>query len=334
MNDTDLRDRPFPASSTGGAACPAGRATDIAYVRYQVTDLARLENFLRDFGLQRVAGGDSTRLLMRGSGTAPFIYEAVPGDACRFLGAGFEVAARADLERLAALPGSGPIEPVTGVPDGGERVRMRLPDGFEIDALHGARRAPPLPARPDPGFNGAASKPRRNTAVRVQREAGNVKRLGHVVLHVTDHDASVAWLHERLGLVASDHLAAPGEPGRIVGTFLRINAGADFVDHHCLLVIGTPRAGVHHCSFEMDGLDAVMCAHDFLLERGHALDCGVGRHLLGSQVFDYWRDPFGFRIEHYTDGDVVNDEHRPCVFAGAADETTQWGAKPPQDFFE
>ena len=311
------------------------RATDPLYVRYQVTDLARMEAFLRDFGMHAAVPRDGRRLLMRGTGHAPYLYEAVRGEVCRFLGAGLRVASRQDLQHLSTLPGSGPIEPVSEVPNGGERVRMRMPDGFEIDAVHLDRAGIGEQVAVDLGFNSAHAKRRRNQAVRVTREAWPVRRLGHVVLHVSDHDQSVAWLRDRFGLVPSDYFGAPGDPSRVVGSFLRVGAGADWVDHHCMLVLQTPDPGVHHCSFEMDGgLDAVMCAHDFLLERGYTLDCGVGRHLLGSQIFDYWRDPFGFRIEHYTDGDVVNDEHLPTVFAGTADETTQWGAKPPRDFFE
>ena len=309
------------------------RATDLAYVRYQTPDLSRLETFLLDFGLHPAVPSSGKRLLMRGSGPEPYIYEAVLGSEPRFLGAGLKVASRADLAALARLPGSSAIEPVTGLPGGGERVRMRMRDGFEIDALHGAAPAQPLHLPQVDDFNTAGAKPRKNLPVRVARRTQAVLRLGHFVLHVSDHDLSVAWLRERFGLFASDHLAAPGEPEHVIGSFLRVDAGEAWVDHHCMLVLQTPVPGIHHCSFEMDGLDAVMCAHDHLLERGYTLDCGVGRHLLGSQIFDYWRDPFGFRIEHYTDGDVVNHLHRPSVFAGTADETTQWGAKPPLDFF-
>ncbi|MFJ2992852.1 VOC family protein [Pandoraea sp. NPDC087047] len=310
------------------------RVTDVLYVRYQVTDLIRMESFLRDFGMYPAVPCDGQRLLMRGSGDAPYVYEAVLGETCRFLGAGLQVASRDDLVRLAALDGSGSIEAMSEISTGGERVRMRMPDGFEIDAVlcagvPGAVRTPL-----DPDFNSAHSKPRKNESVRVSRTPWPVKRLGHFVLHVSDHDASVNWLRERLGLLASDHLGVPGEPVRVIGSFLRVDGGKHWVDHHCMLIVQSPEPGVHHCSFEMDGLDAVMAAHDFLLEKGYTLDCGVGRHLLGSQIFDYWRDPFGFRIEHYTDGDVVNDEHRATVFTGTADETTQWGAKPPKDFFE
>jgi hypothetical protein len=36
---------------------------------------------------------------------------------------------------------------------------------------------------------------------------------------------------------------------------------------------------------------------------------GIGRHVLGSQLFDYWHDPDGMEFEHYTDGDVFTASH-------------------------
>jgi catechol 2,3-dioxygenase-like lactoylglutathione lyase family enzyme len=308
------------------------RALDIAYVVYQVTDLDRMEAFLRDFGLASAARTDDA-LYMRGTGPAPYIHVTRRGPDNRFVGGAFQMAAAADLEALARLPGSSPIE-ATGAPGGGERVRMRMPDGLVIEAVHGMASAAPLEMRAPNPFNAAQDKRRVNASLRPKREPCPVLRLGHFVLQVSDHDASVRWLRERLGLVPSDHFAVPGAPDRIVGTFLRVDRGEAFVDHHALLVLQSDRVGVHHCSFEVQDLDAIMSAHDFLLERGYRLDCGVGRHLLGSQIFDYWRDPFGFRVEHYTDGDVVNRQHRPEVFAGSADQTTQWGARPPAEFFE
>jgi catechol 2,3-dioxygenase-like lactoylglutathione lyase family enzyme len=170
--------------------------------------------------------------------------------------------------------------------------------------------------------------------VRVMRGIARVNKFGHFVLHVADHDQSVQWLKDRLGMVASDFMATPDAPDRPYATFLRFDHGKALVDHHCLLVLAAQKVGVHHISFEVDDLDAVMTAHDYLIHRGYTLDVGVGRHLLGSQIFDYWRDPFGFRVEHYTDGDVVNDEHRPSTFTGTAQETTQWGAEPPAEFFQ
>src|SRR6185295_7366269 len=112
-------------------------AIEPLYVRYQVTDLEKMESFLRDFGMLRVQR-DAARLFMRGTGSAPYVYEAVLGPEARFLGAGFRMAGHADLEQLAALEGSGRIESLADAPGGGHRVRMRMADGFEIDAVHGA----------------------------------------------------------------------------------------------------------------------------------------------------------------------------------------------------
>lgn len=308
-------------------------AIEPLYVRYQVPDLVRAQSFLHDFGMLPALSNEQ-RLFMRGSGLSPFVYEAVGGTEARFLGAGFHVDSHADLERLARMAGSGPIESLADVPGGGHRVRMRMADGFEMDAVHGFAPAQPLEVRTAVALNTARSKPRTNQFVRIARAPAPVTKLGHFVLHVRDHRAAVAWMQERFGLIASDYLGPPGDPAQAAGTFLRVDRGSQLVDHHCLLILGTDKPAVHHCSFEVEDVDAVMAGHDYLQERGYTLDCGVGRHLLGSQIFDYWRDPFGFRIEHYTDGDMVNHLHQPTIFSGSADETTQWGARPPPDFFE
>src|SRR5262245_16011230 len=307
------------------------RAADIAYVSYQVTDLDRMEAFLTDFGLVRAARTPDA-LFMRGASTAPYLHVSRRGTSNAFLGVAFRVDTRDDLEALAPLPGSSGIEHING-PGGGNRVVMTTPDGHVVEAVHGIMQAPALPVREPSPFNAATAKERMNAPLRPQREPGLCLRLGHCVLKVRDHDGAVRWFAERLGLVPSDHLCVPGDESQVIGTFLRCDRGVEFVDHHSLLVVQSGAPDVHHSSFEMQDLDAVMTAHDYLLERGYRLDCGVGRHLLGSQIFDYWRDPFGNRIEHYTDGAVVNQAHRPSRFAGTAKETTQWGAKPPLEFF-
>lgn len=307
-------------------------AVDVAYVVYQVRDLDRMEAFLADFGLSRALRSEDA-LYMRGAASAPYIHVTLRGKDERFIGGALRVGSRVELEALAALPGSSPLESIDG-PGGGWRVRMRTPDGVRIDAVWGIEDAPPLAIRGRNLFNAAQGKERRNLSLRPKREPAQVLRLGHFVLRVADHDASVAWFQSRFGLLASDYLCVPGDESRVIGTFLRCDRGQEFVDHHSMLVVQAPETGVHHCSFEVQDVDAIMGGHDYLESRGYKLDCGVGRHLLGSQIFDYWRDPFGFRVEHYTDGDVVNREYRPGKFAGTADQTTQWGMNPPPEFFE
>lgn len=308
------------------------KAVDVAYVVYQVTDVDRMESFLRDFGLVRAERRDDM-LYMRGTGPAPYVHVTRVGPENRFIGGALRMSSRADLDALAGMAGASKIEPLHG-PGGGERVRMATPDGVQIDAVWGMREAPPLPFREPNPFNAAVRKERRNASLRPKREPCPVLRLGHFVLRVSDHDRSVKWFQERFGLVPADHICEPGNKNKVVGTFLRCDRGAELVDHHSMLIVQAKETGVHHCSFEVQDVDAIMGAHDYLAERGYELDCGVGRHLLGSQIFDYWRDPFGFRVEHYTDGDVVNHEFKPGKFAGTADQTTQWGMNPPREFFE
>lgn len=306
-------------------------AIDLAKVIYQVPDLELMKTTLLDFGLVLAEQGDQA-LYMRGTGTQHHIHETRLGGEARFVGAAIQVAERADLDELAGMPGSSPVL-ANNDPGGGWVVRMTMPDGFEISAVWGREEARALPLRVPNPFNSGHSKERFNESIRVRSEPSPVIRLGHFVLRVSNHDESVAWLQERFGMLPSDHFAPPGETGPIGGTFLRFNRGKKPVDHHSILILQSDAVDVHHSSYEVQDMDAIMCAHDYLRSKNWKLDCGVGRHLLGSQVFDYWKDVFGFRIEHYTDGDVVDADHRAGLFNGTAGETTQWGMEPPSDFF-
>jgi catechol-2,3-dioxygenase len=309
-------------------------ATDLTYVMVQAADLNALEVFMTDFGLHTVKKS-STDLWMGAGNSSPYVYHAKLGNQTKFLGAGFKVNHRDDLEALAKRFGEANHIETIEEPGGGFRLRMIMPDGFLIDAV--ANQTPSTASTQfdiQEPLNFLATKGRVNRSVRIAAGAKPVRRLGHFVLHVSNHDESVKWLSERFGLIPSDYFGTTDEPPHIFGTFLRVDAGTKTVDHHCLLVLQSERVSSHHISFEMTGLDDLMCAHDFLVEKGYQLDVGVGRHMLGSQIFDYWKDPSGFRVEHYTDGDVVNHDHRPEIFTGTADETTQWGARPDAKFFE
>ncbi|MFW0794815.1 VOC family protein [Gordonia sp. CPCC 205515] len=308
-------------------------AIDAAQVTYQVPDLDVAERFLTDFGMTTVDGSDENTLYMRGTGTQHHIYVARKGDKQKFIGASIEVRSRDDLDELAALPDSSPVHESTE-PGGGLQVVMHMPDGFEIRAIWGRTQAQPIDDRDPFLFNNIRDKNRVNGNVRQGTAPCTIARLGHFVLHVSSHDDSMKWLEERFNFLHSDYFVPPGTDGPVIGTFVRLDLGEQLVDHHFMLILQSDWVGVHHSSFEVTDLDAVMTAHDYLLQQGHQLDIGVGRHVLGSQIFDYWKDPFGFRIEHYTDGDVVDASHQPTIFNGTASETTQWGNRPPLEFFE
>ena len=73
---------------------------------------------------------------------------------------------------------------------------------------------------------------------------------------------------------------------------------------------------MNHAAFEVVDYDDLMCGHNHLKAANRTPAWGVGRHILGSQIFDYWRDPWGNELEHWTDGDlfaVADGSHKATL---------------------
>ena len=79
-------------------------------------------------------------------------------------------------------------------------------------------------------------------------------------------------------------------------------------------------------------LDAIATGGEFLREQGYQRVWGIGRHIQGSQIFDYWRDPDRLMFEHFADGDrfdcSVETGWSPMSTSGLA----QWGPPVSRDF--
>lgn len=308
------------------------KAQALAYVMYQATDLNVMRQFMTDFGLfpaTDIAAEDV--LYLRGTGPEPVIHVTRKGDSNRFLGIGLKAACITDLHELASLLEASAVED-NPLPGGGKRVRLKTPDGIEIAVIHGATPAQPLPFRKAHLFNSADNKPRINASIHARPQITPVLTLGHCVLRVSHCEQSIRWFEEVLGMRVSDYICTPDDYP--LGAFMRFDHGEQLVDHHSLLINEAKDIGIHHCGFEVQDIDSIHTAHDYLVEKDYQLECGVGRHLLGSQIYDYWLDPFGNRVEHYTDGDVVNHTHQASRFTGSAERTTQWGMRVPPSFFE
>ena len=299
------------------------RVTDIAYVRFRAPDLDQMENFLVEFGLSRAAREGDT-LYMRGSDPRPFCHVTEKGDA-GFAGIGFYAETPDDLARLASSEGAAVED--SPMPGGGKVLRLTDPDGVSVDVIAGQRPPEALPVLRHLRHNDGETKNRIGAPLRIGARPSQVKRLGHCVLNVTDFRRSESWYKSRLGLVTSDEIElAPGAP---LGAFLRCDRGSIHVDHHTLFLVGTGSRGFNHAAFEVANLDDLMAGHDHLQKAGRRHEWGVGRHILGSQVFDYWRDPWGHTVEHWTDGDLFNNETPPNV-RGLDDLIgNQWGPPAP-----
>ena len=71
----------------------------------------------------------------------------------------------------------------------------------------------------------------------------------------------------------------------------------------------------------------VHLGREHLQAQGHQHSWGIGRHTIAGQIFDYWFDPFGNRVEHYYGGDFLNAEDPANVAALKDVLHSQWGAQ-------
>lgn len=303
------------------------KVSELAYCRLQVPDLDVAERFLLDFGLI-ASGREEGRRYYRGSDATPYCYVTQEGPT-HFLGFAFRGKSRADLDVLAARHGV-PVEPIDA-PGGGWRVRLKEPNGYDVDVVHGIEPSEAIEIVRQVNNTGSQPLLRKGELFRLKRgEATPVKRLAHVVLGSPMVRETVDWFHRTLGMISSDEVFA-GPQKMFLGAFVRVDDGDDYVDHHSLFVIANPISGLHHISFEAQDIDAVLADHHHLKSLGtYAHMWGVGRHLLGSQIFDYWSDPHGYSHEHWADSDRLNASAPTNIWDARDGMITQWGEEPSQ----
>jgi len=87
-----------------------------------------------------------------------------------------------------------------------------------------------------------------------------------------------------------------------------------------------------HSAYQECDLDAIAAGGEYLRELGYQRSWGIGRHIQGSQIFDYWRDPDGFLVEHYSDGDMFDNTLEPGWAPFTASGLAQWGPPATKDF--
>ncbi|HKT73864.1 MAG TPA: VOC family protein [Steroidobacteraceae bacterium] len=298
----------------------------LAFIRLRSPDLDEAETFLTEFGLVKV-DRTPTALYMRGTDPGAYLHVTELGDPQVV---GFGYAAR-DVADLVALAGKQAVESIDG-PGGGKRVRLTDPLGFQIEVVTDVAPAPAL-AVERPALNlGVHGPHREGKEFRVRRGPSQVKRIGHVVVHATDLQKTVSWYRETLGMLGTDDVWA-GTPEHVIASFNRVNCGTTFVDHHVLFVVQQKRDGLNHISFEVQDFDDVLAGHHYLRSLGkYRHRWGIGRHFLGSQIFDYWEDPWGRIHEHWTDTDLVNEAYPKGSYPVEIGFASQWGDDAPEAF--
>jgi catechol 2,3-dioxygenase len=140
-----------------------------------------------------------------------------------------------------------------------------------------------------------------------------LRKIGHVVLNVSDLEASVRFYTEVLGLSITDRYPETMMPGGMVFMCVRN-------DHHGVALVGggkkaegdreaTKAAGgsLNHFAFEVGSLDEVFRARTWLQKHGVPI-VFEGRRRAGCQIAVEFLDPDGNNLEIYWNLDQVGTD--------------------------
>jgi catechol 2,3-dioxygenase-like lactoylglutathione lyase family enzyme len=143
-----------------------------------------------------------------------------------------------------------------------------------------------------------------DTAAPAKTTPISVRKLGHLVYEVSDVERSTKFWTEILGFTVSDH----NEFGMV---FLRSAS-----DHHSIALVASKKGArppaesglqFHHLAMEVDSVDVLFRARDFLQERGIKIDF-EGRRGPGGNVGVEFMDPDGYMFEIYAHMDQVGPD--------------------------
>ena len=305
------------------------KVKDLAYGRLRAPDLDAQEEFLTHFGMIRAARTPKA-LYMRGTASSHHLHVTEQGDP-GFVGLAYYAASEEDLHRVAKAPGASAVEKIDE-PGGGQRVRLREPNGYQIEVVYGIETLPEIAVPEQPMNTGTEPLRRKGELMRLRKSPTPVKRIGHGVMGTPKLRETVQWFRETLGFICSDDVYA-GAKDNLIGSFNRCDRGDEYVDHHTLFCVINERAGLNHMSFEVPDVDAVFKDHEYLTGLGkYEHMWGVGRHLLGSQVYDYWCDPWRRVHERWADTDRLNARTPGNLLSAEEALVSQWGESPPDKF--
>lgn len=292
---------------------PRIRLVKTSFVIYNHADLPKAEQFLHDFGLTVAhKSADGNSVFFKGYGPDPFVYLARKADSSdsSFGGGAYTVESREELEKAAQIDGASPIRPLDA-PGGGEIVTLTDPAGHLVHVVFGQEEKPTESLDLEKlTVNYEDEKPRKGKFQRFRIGPAPVHKFGHYGVTYPDggFDVMYDWYTKHLALAPSD-IVYHGEKPMTV--FFRVDRGDEYTDHHAFFFKRTKpnlKPHVAHAAFEVHDFDIQQLGHNYLESKGYELCWGIGRHTLGSQIFDYWFDTSKFVLEHYADGDLVNKD--------------------------
>jgi catechol 2,3-dioxygenase-like lactoylglutathione lyase family enzyme len=301
----------------GRSGDPIIRVTDLAWLEFEKPDIDSAERFALAFGFG-IAVREPNALYLRGSlpGTFGVIIRKAPES--RFAGMSFKAASATDLLRLSDATNTAVQQ--LNQPGGGSIVRLRDPSGFPVGVVYASADLP--------GSSEHHRAQRINGVHSPSSGPAQVQRLGHLALQTTQLERTLDWYLDTLGMIVSDfqYVADQRDRGPMMA-FVRCDRGSMPVDHNTLALHLGPMNSYTHSAYQVADHDTVAAGGEYLGQQGYHRAWGIGRHILGNQIFDYWNDPDKLLVGHVADGDLfdstVDTRWSPMTASGLA----QWG--PP-----
>src|SRR5260370_2358929 len=114
------------------------------------------------------------------------------------------------MARVAAAPGASAVEALDE-PGGGKRVRLREPNGYQVEVIWGLEALPAIPVAHTPMNTGAEPLRRAGTLLRLRKSPTPIKRIGHGVMGTPNVRETVPWFRHTLRCIGSDDVYAGHE---------------------------------------------------------------------------------------------------------------------------
>jgi catechol 2,3-dioxygenase-like lactoylglutathione lyase family enzyme len=262
-----------------------------------VPDLAKALHFYGSFGLEIQQAGDAMLLRSPGRKNDEIVISRGATKRLNHLSFYFDPA---DREAFRATLSAAGLAVTDVAPAGGYRggLWFRDPWGTWINL------SPSIPTAMRAETNLPNNDPNRRERVDIAawcelaRERGPL-RLGHLLIFTPEMQKTERFLCDMLGMRVSD---------RSVGKVSFLAAGNGIIDHHCFGLVNSTHRGLQHASFQVCGIDDIGFGTWRMREAGYADGFGPGRHALASNLFHYFRDPWGSWVEYYADMDKISDD--------------------------
>lgn len=192
--------------------------------------------------------------------------------------------------------------PVTADSDG--TLRAIDETGFAI-AFCLADRTPAAPEAPMVNLHTDVT--RINAPIDPETRRAVPLRIGHVVFHIPEdgNEAAAEFYMERLNFRLSDR-------ARDTGDFMRCEGSQD---HHTLFLAHRQNiTAFNHVAFEVRDFDEIMLGGKFMKSRGWQPTTTPGRHIMGSNMYWYFKNPSGGATEYFADMDRLDENWEPRIW--------------------